>query len=194
MRPSRHSSTRSRQPVFVSKAKCAWARLPHKSRHRATPRLQVLLARGGERPGCLGKPEHESASFSRRDLRGDRAAQNSRNSLDNRQTKADPGLTASTRFGRTVKRLENVRQIVGLQTDSVVSHRKHERFISPTEPHFNQRARCAVLAGVIEQIVNQLAQERQMRSSPCRCVELDLRANIRTARMVCPSGQVFLGP
>ena len=78
-----------------------------------------------------------------------------------RSTTARPKPDAGPppRFRRAIKWLENVRQIRGVNAHALVLHRQCHILRLPPHLHRDRRPRRAVLAGVVQQVVEQLPQK-----------------------------------
>ena len=86
--------------------------------------------------------------------------------MDHGQSQADAGRAPAARLRRAIERLEDVREVLRRDARSGILDGQDHRISLPARLDDDRRSRPAVLAGVVQQVVEQLAQERRMGPDP----------------------------
>jgi hypothetical protein len=108
--------------------------------------------------------KHEAAASSGLALDGDRATEDGGDPLNDGETKANAGESPAACVSRSEERLEDMEPVIGCQTPSAVLHGERYDIFFATNAHANWCSGRAVLARVVEEVVEQLSE--QVRVNP----------------------------
>ena len=78
------------------------------------------------------------------------------------QAQADAGQAVAAGPLAAEERLEDVRRLVGRQPAAPIFHAQEDRSVLAPGPHHHRSPRRAVLAGVLEQVIEELTEERRV--------------------------------
>jgi hypothetical protein len=127
-------------------------------------------------------------------LHTDRTPEDCGDPLNDGQAQADSRVSASARFGRAIERLEDVRPVFSSQAETLVYNGERDRIVITRQTDVNGGPRCAVLAGVIQQVVEQLAEQGRVTPDPYRGVRFSIAIKIGCPPVGRPGPEMLLKP
>ena len=98
------------------------------------------------------------------------------------------------RLRRAIERFKDMGKIVGSNAATFVLDSKHKQSRTLRRAECDCRTRLAVLGRVVQKIVHQLAEQRQLRSHPIGAVGSGLELQIRRPRVGRPRLQMIRQP
>ena len=170
------------------------SRSPERAVTRWRPPRGARGPAGGVGSRLAGQADHEAAAAARLALRRDRAAVRRRDAAGDGQAEPYPRVAEPAGRLGAVERLEEAREILGRDAAAAVLHRHRDDIGLAPDADEDRRARGAVLAGVLQQVVEQLAEQRPVRVGPERLAFGTLPAKVGRPLVVRPAADVLGGP
>lgn len=166
-----------------------------KSGRSRSDRLGAFNSRRGVfRRRRQGQSDHEAATPPRLALCGDRAAVRPGDASGDSQSQPYPrAAEAAGRLG-AIERLENVRKVPGRDAVAAILDREFDGIGHTPGADDNGCTPLAVLAGVLQEIVQQLAEQRRVRPDPGLPRGVRCDAQVGLPLMAGPAAEVVGGP